>query len=190
MTALFEPIRDALARRPPQLQDAGPEARWAAVALVLAPAGDGAPQALLIRRAEREGDPWSGHVALPGGRREPADLDLLTTARRETREETGVDLDAALYLGQLDDLHPTRGIRPPIVVRPYVFAFARKPALRPNWEVAESLWTPLEALRAGRVTSRIHVGDRARDVPSLLLGPHVLWGMTLRIVDGFLGRLD
>jgi 8-oxo-dGTP pyrophosphatase MutT (NUDIX family) len=182
-------IRAALARRPAQLQEPDTEVRWAAVALVLAPGEGAGPDALLIRRAEREDDPWSGHVALPGGRRERDDPDLLTTARRETREEIGLALDECAYLGQLDDLHPTHGLRPPIVVRPYVFGVAERPRLKLNWEVAGELWTPLEALRAERVVSRIVVGGRQRDVPSIPLGEDVLWGMTLRILDGFLERL-
>jgi 8-oxo-dGTP pyrophosphatase MutT (NUDIX family) len=187
--SLHEPVRAALARRPAQEQSPDVEVRWAAVALVLAPDGDGELEALLIRRAERDGDPWSGHVALPGGREEAGDPDLLTTARRETYEETGLELGEADLLGQLDDLHPTRGLRPPIVVRPYVFGIAERPPLRLNWEVDGELWTPLSALRGERETARLLVAGRQREVPSIPLGRDVLWGMTLRILDGFLERL-
>src|SRR5690348_13096517 len=105
-----------------------PDARPAAVALVLIDGADGL-EILLIRRAERADDPWSGQVALPGGRYEPGDGDLLTTAMRETREETGVDLAAAERLGGLDDLHPRTATLPPVVVRPFVFAIPSRPAL-------------------------------------------------------------
>jgi 8-oxo-dGTP pyrophosphatase MutT (NUDIX family) len=187
--SLHEPVRAALARRPAQVQRPQGEVRWAAVALVLAPGRGGELDALLIRRAEREDDPWSGHVALPGGREEPGDSDLLVTARRETHEEIGLELGEAELLGQLDDLHPTRGLRPPIVVRPYVFGLSRRPALRLNWEVDDELWTPLSVLRGERATARIVVAGREREVPSIPLGRDVLWGMTLRILDGFLERL-
>jgi len=57
---------------------------------------------LMIKRAEREGDPWSGQVAFPGGRRERQDRSLLETATRETKEEVGIDLQrSAVYLGHL-----------------------------------------------------------------------------------------
>ncbi|MCA9639821.1 MAG: NUDIX domain-containing protein, partial [Myxococcales bacterium] len=69
----------------------GDGGRFAAVAAVLRPT-DADTEVLLIRRAEHEGDPWSGHMAFPGGRHDPTDPDLLTTARRETLEEVGLDL--------------------------------------------------------------------------------------------------
>jgi hypothetical protein len=64
----------------------GPAPGRAAVAIVLRDVEDG-PQVLLIRRAEHVGDPWSGHMAFPGGREDPEDESLLATAIRETREE-------------------------------------------------------------------------------------------------------
>ena len=81
-------LRRRLAEHRPRVED-DPELLWAAVAIVLAPDPDAV---LLIRRAERAGDPWSGHMALPGGRYEPKDPDLLGTALRETVEEVGVAL--------------------------------------------------------------------------------------------------
>jgi len=189
-TSAIDRIRAALARRAPQLQRPEGEVRWAAVALVLAPDGAGELDALLIRRAEQEGDPWSGHVALPGGRHEPDDPDLFTTACRETHEEVGLDLSRGEYVGQLDDLHPTRGLRPPIVVRPYVFALGGRPRLRLSWEVAGLLWTPLELLLGERVPARISHAGREREVPAVPLGEDLLWGMTLRILDGLAERLD
>ncbi|MEP6687797.1 MAG: NUDIX domain-containing protein, partial [Gemmatimonadales bacterium] len=87
--------------------------------MVLVPSPDAV---LLIRRADRAGDPWSGHMALPGGRREETDPDLVATAVRETFEEVGLSLAPADLLGSLDDVVPRTPVLPPIAVRPYVFA--------------------------------------------------------------------
>ncbi|KAJ2551218.1 hypothetical protein EV175_003772 [Coemansia sp. RSA 1933] len=63
-------------------------------------------QILFIQRAKYPGDPWSGHIGFPGGKREPADGSDERTAERETREELGLDLSDMhrfVHLGRLDD---------------------------------------------------------------------------------------
>jgi len=60
----------------------------------------GDPEVLFIKRATREGDKWNGHVALPGGRRDPEDEDDLATAVRETIEEVGIDLETLFANGK------------------------------------------------------------------------------------------
>src|SRR5919197_5751726 len=122
-----------------------PGASPAAVALVLIEGREGL-EALFIHRAERTGDPWSGQVALPGGRHEPSDPDLLATAIRETLEETGVDLSRAERLGTLDDLHPRTPTLPAVVVRPFVFALSPRPVVLPSAEVQRAFWLNLERL--------------------------------------------
>lgn len=186
MTAAFEDLRGALAACAPVLHDPGVGGGFAAVALVLAPGEHGELEVLLIRRAKRVGDPWSGHIGLPGGRRQVGDSDLYHTAVRETCEEVGVRLDARALLGQLDDLAPTTRVLPRLVVRPYAFGLASRPELVLNHEVERPLWTPVSALRAARVTSRVRVREGELDVDSLQVEGLVLWGMTLRILDGFL----
>src|SRR3954469_1146350 len=140
----LERLRGALAQAP-----AGElsQAHRAAVALVLAPmaASASSPVALLLlRRSEREGDPWSGHMALPGGHAQPEDADLLHTARRETLEEVGIDLGNAELLGQLDDVSPMRSSD--MAVRPFVFWAETPQSITLSAEVAEVIWVPLDAL--------------------------------------------
>ncbi|HTF90108.1 MAG TPA: CoA pyrophosphatase [Planctomycetota bacterium] len=141
---------------------------------------------LLIQRAERAGDPWSGHMALPGGRREPSDPDLDATAVRETREETGIDLTRARGFGALDDVQPIRQSERALVVRPFVFLTSARPALELSSEVAHALWVPLGELdhAAGEVDVD-HRGGRLR-VPAYRIGDRVVWGMTQRVVAGLL----
>jgi len=175
-------VRRALRDHRPQRADA-PGARPAAVALILVEDSNGL-EALFIRRAERADDPWSGQVALPGGRRDPADPDLLTTAIRETREETGVDLASAERLGVLDDLYPRTPTMPPVVVRPFVFALPRRPALAPGEEVQRAFWLPLAQLSAPGVRRDVTltVGGVERTFPAYLVGEDAIWGITERIV--------
>jgi 8-oxo-dGTP pyrophosphatase MutT (NUDIX family) len=169
------------------------DARPAAVALVLldgppSPAAAGL-EILLIRRAERADDPWSGQIAFPGGRYEPDDPDLLATAIRETREETGVDLTGAEQLGPLDDLHPRTPTLPPVVVRPFVFALGRRaPPLVPSDEVQRAFWLPLSRLGETGVRREITLTLRGveRTFPAYLVDDELIWGMTERILTPFI----
>jgi 8-oxo-dGTP pyrophosphatase MutT (NUDIX family) len=154
----------------------------AAVALVLVPHARNGVELLLIKRAAAEGDPWSGQMALPGGRRDRGDVRLLETARRETHEETGIALTPGSLLGRLDDLHPLTATLPPVVVRPFVFGLPNRPEVKPNEEVALHLWTPLSDLKSGTGTEEVLVRGKTRRVPAYLIDGHVVWGMTWRII--------
>jgi len=162
----------------------------AAVAIVLRPSDTGL-ELLLIKRAERADDPWSGHIALPGGREDPADATLEDTAIRETKEEIGLDLVATgELLGALDDLQPKSAPRA-IVVRPFVAVLRRDAPLVLSDEVAAAFWVPLATLRApGAIAeSIVRVQGVERRVTSFLHGEHVVWGMTERILRQLLSAL-
>jgi len=171
-------------------EDDGAPAR-AAVAITLRPADEGV-DLLLIRRAERAGDPWSGQIALPGGRWSPNDESLLHTAMRETWEETGVDLAGqGVVLGTLDELRPRTAALPAIIVTPVVVALDRPVTLLPSDEVAEAFWVPLDLLRAPETSreSQVRVRGATWKVPSFVVREHVVWGMTERILRQLLSRL-
>ncbi len=174
-------IRDYLAHRAP-LRISEPDTIEAAVALVLTTVSAAGAEVLLIKRAEDERDPWSGQIALPGGRREPQDRDLLETASREAFEETGIELSIPNLLGELDDLHPRTPVLPPVVVRPFVFGLLERPAVRPNAEVTLHLWVSLSELKNRVTRSRILVRGKSREVTGYQVGPHLVWGMTERIL--------
>jgi len=178
-------VRRALRDHRPQVADA-PDARPAAVALVLLEGRQGL-EILLIRRAERADDPWSGHIALPGGRYDGGDRDLEATAIRETREETGVDLSGAERLGVLDDLYPRTPALPPVVVRPFVFALARRSPLVPSDEVQRAFWLPLVRLSEPGVRREVTLTLRGavRVLPAYVVDDEMIWGMTERILTPF-----
>ena len=169
--------------------DHDPGLIWAAVALVLVPDPD---SILLIRRAERAGDPWSGHMALPGGRREAGDLDLLATAIRETAEEVGVQLGAQDMAGSLDDVIPRTPVLPPIAVRPFVFLLPQRPTLTLNPEVSKASWVGLDLLlRAGaHHPVQLDVAGQSRQVLAYEVENGIVWGMTERILTSFLAQLQ
>jgi 8-oxo-dGTP pyrophosphatase MutT (NUDIX family) len=179
----------SLAQHPPVVVRPEPQMRLAAILLALRARADGEPELLMIKRAEAEGDPWSGHIACPGGRMEPGDHDLAVTAVRETLEETGVDVarDGRL-LGHLDDISPRTPVLPPIVIRPYVALVRADVEIVPSREVAAAFWVPVSALRE-RTSWRIGhvpVGGAMREVAVFQHGEYTVWGLTERVLRQFL----
>jgi len=188
MTPLQARIAKYLAGRAPKIVD-DPALSRAAVALAVVPDPDAV---LLIRRAERAGDPWSGQMGLPGGRSGRGDEDLLQTAIRETREEVGIALSPHEMTGMLDDLAPRSPHLPPLMVRPFVFMLAQRPAVTPNVEVADHLWVEWESLihpDSYRPFS-IRLGDAIREFPAYHVSPVPVWGMTERILAPLVDHLS
>ncbi|WP_419943323.1 NUDIX hydrolase [Candidatus Palauibacter sp.] len=161
--------------------------RHAAVTLVVR-SGPRDLEVLFVRRAEVPGDPWSGHMALPGGHRDAADADILATARRETREEVGLDLPCRAYLGRLDDLHPVTRRIPSILISPFVAWHDAETRVATNDEVQYHVWAPLGALRDPALRSEVRFADggRERIFPSILFEGDTIWGLTHRVVMNFL----
>ena len=181
----FKRLRHALATRPPALAPDDGAPRRAAVAIVLRRSADDVVELLLIKRSEREDDPWSGHVALPGGRFDPSDATLQDTAIRETREETGIDLARdGVMLGMLDELRPRTPTLPPIIVTPFVAIVRPDVSIETSDEVAFAFWVALSELEdpSVAVESSVSVRGATWRVPSFLLGGQIVWGMTERIL--------
>jgi 8-oxo-dGTP pyrophosphatase MutT (NUDIX family) len=171
-----------------------PAASHAAVAIVLQQGEHGA-EFIAIHRAHRQGDPWSGHMALPGGKQDPSDVDLQSTAMRETREEVGVDL-ARLgeFIGHLDDLQAVaRGRALDLIIRPYVWSLHHPAVLVPDHrEVQSAFWIPLLFLRKrdARGSIRYALDGQELELPAFLYQGHTIWGLTHRILTGLLEILD
>jgi 8-oxo-dGTP pyrophosphatase MutT (NUDIX family) len=156
----------------------------AAVVALLREGANGA-EILFIRRAERSGDPWSGHMAFPGGRHEQDDPSLLHTALRETREEIGLDLArAGELIATLPDV-PTH--KTGLVVRPYVFVLRDAATFVLSDEVAEVVWTGLAPLLRGEgggtFRYRPEDHDTTLSLPCFTVEGHVVWGLTYRMLE-------
>ncbi|MGH7678013.1 MAG: NUDIX hydrolase [Gemmatimonadaceae bacterium] len=183
----------SLALTPGRPVEPEPQMRLAAIALILRLGALGEPELLLIKRAEAEHDPWSGHVACPGGRMEPGDRDLAATAFRETHEETGIDLARlGKLLGALDDLSPRTPVLPPIVIRPFVVVVSSKVEIVQSKEVAAAFWVPLSSLQ--QATSwrlgTVQVRGVAREVSTFTHGEYLVWGLTERVLREILTRME
>jgi len=175
-------VRTALSRRAPrQIEHPGSEA---AVALVLRFMPEA--EVLLIRRSEHRGDPWSGHMAFPGGRREPGDGSCLDAAIREAREEVGVDLAShGELIGLLDDVTAMARGRPlDLVIVPFVFVLREPVTLARSDEVDEVLWASVEPMATGAAATirPYQLEGRTFELPAFQVGPHVVWGLTYHML--------
>ena len=180
----LSPLQQLLAlrlhsRTPVTVSDPG--VRQAAVALIV---GTDPDSILIIRRAERSGDPWSGHMGLPGGRRDSTDEHLLATAIRETREEVSLTLSSHQLLGSLDDIAPRSKSLIPVFARPFVFGVAGQPVPTPNAEVSATRWVPLTELAdpANLRDYELTIGGESRRFPAYHLEEGTVWGMTERML--------
>ncbi len=152
-------------------------------------------EVLFIERAQRAGDPWSGHIAFPGGRMDPGDASEQCTAERETFEEVGLGLEGARCLGRLDDISGRAAAARQMVVSAHVYHVPEPGPVVLNYEVASAFWFPLvDLLDSDRqVKYTVPIGGREIDFPGIVLGDadgHIVWGMTYRFLEIFLAHLD
>lgn len=178
-------IREVLRRhRAEELTDPG--APRAAVAMVFREDARGA-ELLFIERAQRTGDPWSGHMAFPGGRLEAGDASTRFTAQRETFEEVGVHLDGSEILGRLDDVRGYRGGQElSLIISAHIFFLETDQPLSINHEVESAFWVPVTRL----LDADFHVPypHRPEGYPGIQVGDpdrHVVWGLTYRFLRVF-----
>ena len=166
--------------------------RKAAVAIALSEGSDGV-QMLMIKRAVREGDPWSGHMGFPGGRRDPDDASCLACATRETREEIGLDLDEhGSLLCELSDVNTGwRPDRPEMLIAPYVYWLERVPSLTLNHEVDDVVWVPMAFLRdtSNRQALQWEWRGRAIESDAYYYHDNQIWGLSLMMIDELLDIL-
>lgn len=158
----------------------------AVVAVLLLEDDPSALSILIIRRVERADDPWSGQMALPGGRVEKTDSSTKYAVEREVREEVGINLESAgEALGLLSLGHPMR--RTGTWVQPWVYGLKQKPRVDIGPEVQEALWVPLSNLRPNSTTAQVRIGEELRDVPAFAIEGRIIWGFTHRVLSELIG---
>jgi 8-oxo-dGTP pyrophosphatase MutT (NUDIX family) len=165
-----------------------PELLQTAVALVIR--ANAHLDLLLIKRARSDRDPWSGHMALPGGRRDPDDDTLLHTAVRETLEETGLDVSVGgIQLGRLEEVAPASVRLPRLTITPFVFGVPREAhAYVASREVDAVHWVTLDHLRApgSHGAVEIPLPGGSREFPCFHVAGEIVWGLTYRILTQFI----
>ncbi|MCG8324849.1 MAG: CoA pyrophosphatase [Thiotrichales bacterium] len=158
----------------------------AAVALVIT---RDIPSVLLVRRADNPQDPWSGHWALPGGRIESGDEDLVATCQREVLEECGYALNPACYKRALPLSLAGRKHSNPVIVAPFLWEIPNAVELVPdNKEVICAQWQAIDYLRDpdNHASGKIAPKYADAEFPYIMVGNTPLWGFTYQVLMDYL----
>ena len=159
-----------------KLLDGPEEGSHAAVAILLRERNDDL-EFFLVKRAEVEGDPWSGDMAFPGGKRGDDDRDLVETASREVLEETAIDLREKSKLGYMKPIFSS--VRTNMKVQPIVYVYDEEPEVSLNYELTRYLWAPLSEL----VQSRTKQDVKGWNSDVYKYDGEVVWGLTFRMLE-------
>jgi len=150
---------------------------------------DGVLRILLLVRTDR--GIHGGQIGLPGGRPEPHDSDFLATALREAEEEVGLPPDRVEVLARLDPVETREtGFR----VHPFVGRVPSTFAWKPQPTEVARLLMPSVAMLGDPARRGLHAFTSTYfstplEVEGIDVEGHVLWGMTLRMLDGLVPRL-
>ena len=146
-------------------------------------------QTLLVQRAEREGDPWSGQIGLPGGRVKQGAETPRTALHREVDEEVGIKLEeVGVELGSLSVGHPMR--RMEMRVQPWVYGLRIMPRISIGSEIASSFWANLAHLPSTKKMSEITIRNQPWSVESFVVEGKIVWGFTYRVLTELLPILE
>ena len=138
-------------------------------------------QVLLVKRAEKFSDPWSGQTAFPGGKGDPEDRNLKETAVRETVEETSINLlEGCRFLGAMEPVRSTQ--KPEMQILPFVVLLEKERTIKLNEELTEYFWTPLKELAKHKGTAKFSFGE----YPAYIIEKHIIWGLTYKILQNLL----
>ena len=183
----MEELEQQLARYRPRRSLLRVMARRSAVALILQQRGE-QTYLLMIQRAERVGDPWSGHMAFPGGHMERSDRHGRAAAARETAEEIGLDLSDVPCIGRLSDVMARPKMPRPMIVSPYVFRLDEEVDFVLNYEVADTVWIPVSYFldSTNREQMKWMYRGVSIDLPCYFYQGKRVWGLSLSMLDELL----
>ena len=140
---------------------------------------------LLVKRVESPSDPWSGQMALPGGKPESSDIGLAQTAIRETFEETNIDLQSRCrFLGTLGPFRSTQSPKMKVLV--FAVLLEHEPSIELSGELERFEWISTKDLGGSKVAFQFN----SQEFPAYIFGDNIVWGLTYRVLKKFADLLE
>jgi 8-oxo-dGTP pyrophosphatase MutT (NUDIX family) len=162
------------------------EAIHSSVLILLFPSGNNGDISLVLILRPMYDGVHSGQIALPGGRYEDSDKELIYTALREAREEIGIDSGNVHIIGRLTELYI-----PPsnYVVAPFVGFIRDEPLFKPDLEEVEKIIViklkDLIEERSLKVKEFVVSNGIKVTAPCYDVDGHLIWGATAMILSEF-----
>jgi 8-oxo-dGTP pyrophosphatase MutT (NUDIX family) len=132
---------------------------------------------ILMKRRERNDDPWSGDVSFPGGFLKDGE-GFLEAARREFEEETGIDRKELVEISEMDVFHPARYKE--LNVKPFVFKINNLIQIIPNDEMVGGGWYNIHNMTLKRDDTH---GEFFQ------IDDIIIWGLTFRILKTIIDNM-
>jgi 8-oxo-dGTP diphosphatase len=152
-----------------------------AAVVILLTCKNNEPAILFVNRVDHPKDPWSGQMALPGGKKELKDSTLKNTVIRETQEEVGINLKKCQFLGVLYTENSV--VKPDMEILPFVVYCKEKPVVHVNThELKEAVWISIPELVQNQKMAILPLGE----FPAFVVKEYTIWGVTYRIMKQFL----
>jgi 8-oxo-dGTP pyrophosphatase MutT (NUDIX family) len=139
----------------------------------------------LVKRAEVLGDPWSGDMAFPGGKRCEEDQSLFDTVYREVMEETMINLKDTEFLGAMRPINSS--VRPDMMIQPLVYRVFDEPVVKLNQELTKALWASIDEIKENRTKD---VVKNWKNIDIFKVQGETVWGLTYRMLNQFIQLLD
>jgi 8-oxo-dGTP pyrophosphatase MutT (NUDIX family) len=159
----------------------------AAVLVPLLQGGDAESTSVVLTRRRDDLRSHAGEISFPGGRQDPQDADLFETALREAEEEIGLPRESVSLVGELPAT-PTFATN--YVIHPYVGTVVAPSSWQPSpREVDAVLELSLGALARAKTRTRLTRRGITFETDSYVLGEHLIWGATARILQHLFDEL-